>query len=110
MQPTLNDELEQALGEKTNMLTPQDLDRMLEQMRDLSASGERDAARQELAKLQQTLENLHTEHPQLTAAQKNTLKRIAELRDVSRKQRQLLDETFHQAQDGQGDNHQLAMQ
>jgi len=111
-QPSLADELRQALGERTNMLTPQDLDRMLEQMRNLSAAGERNAAREELAKLQQMLENLQTGQPQMTAEQQGTLKRIATLRNLSRHQQQLLDKTFRQAQ-GNGktpEAHQLALQ
>jgi hypothetical protein len=105
----MNNDLEQALGERTNALTPQDLDRMLEQMRDLSASGARDAARGELAKLQQLLENLRTDRPQLTDAQKDALKRITALRTLSQKQRQLLDETFRQALEGKAENAKLAL-
>jgi uncharacterized protein (TIGR02302 family) len=103
-------DLEQALGEHTNMITPEDLDRMLEQMRDLSASGARDQARNELARLQQLLENLRTDHPQLTADQQKALKRIAALRELSQKQRQLLDETFREAQDGKSNDAKLAVQ
>jgi hypothetical protein len=106
----MNNDLEQALGEHTNALTPQDLERMLDQMRDLSASGARDDARNELAKLQQLLENLRTDHPQLTDAQKEAVKRITGLRALAQKQRQLLEDTFRQAQGGTADNKKLAMQ
>lgn len=110
VQPPMNDELEQVLGQRTNVLTPRDLERMLEQMRDLSAAGDRDAAREELAKVQQLLENMHTGRPQLTADQKEALKRIAALRDLSKKEQQLLDKTFSQSQDGKSDGRQLAME
>ncbi len=113
-QPSVSNELQQVLGQRTNMLTPQDLDRMLEQMRDLSATGNRDAAREELGKLQQMLESLHTGQPQLTAQQKETLKRMAAVRDLERRQQQLLNETFQQAQSSgsskPGDAHKLALQ
>ncbi|MGE3624148.1 MAG: DUF4175 domain-containing protein [Bdellovibrionales bacterium] len=101
-------ELERALGDRTNTLTPQDLERMLEQMRDMSASGARDAARGELARLQQLLENLRTGRPQLTDTQKQNLKRLAELRELAKKQQQLLDETFRQAHD-KAEGNDLAM-
>jgi uncharacterized protein (TIGR02302 family) len=109
----MNDELQQALGTRPDMLTPQDLDHMLEQMRDLSAAGSRDAARAELAKLQQLLENMHTGQPQLTDAQQKMLQRIAALRDLGRRQQQLLDETFRQAGANTGtpsDARKLALQ
>ena len=107
----MNSDLEQVLGAKMNALSPQDLERMLDQMRDMSAAGARDAARNELAQLQQMLENLRTDRPQLSAEQQQALKKITALRDLTRKQHELLDKTFTQAQDGKADNNsQLSMQ
>ena len=110
MHQPANDDLNQALGDRTNALTPQDLERMLEHMRDLSASGARDEARNELAKLQQLLESLNTDQPQLTGQQKEAIKKITALRALAQKQRQLLEDTFRQAQDGKSDNKKLALQ
>ncbi len=97
--PASTDDLNQALGARTNMLTPEDLDRMLQQMRDLSASGDRDAAREELAQMQQMLESLRTDSPQLTAEQKEMLGKLVALRELGKKQQQLLDETFQNQSD-----------
>ncbi len=93
------EDLSQLSGTKSNMLTPKDLDRMLEQMRDLSATGARDAARQELSRLQQLLENLRTDARlwlQLNAQQRAALENLKTLRALAQDQRQLLDKTFQQ--------------
>ena len=93
----------QALGgQKTNMLTPQDLDDMLERMRDMSATGKRADARQELQKLQQLLENLHTGAPQLSEAQKQDLQTLKTLREMQQTQKDLMDKTFQQSQSAGG--------
>ena len=97
--PASIEDLNQALGARTNMLTPEDLDRMLQQMRDLSASGDHDAAREELAQMQQMLESMRTDNPQLTAEQKEMLGRLMALRELSKKQQQLLDQTFQNQSD-----------
>ena len=97
------EDLSQLSGTKTNSLTPKDLDRMLDQMRSLSASGSRDAARQELSRLQQLLEGLQTQVPQLNDAQKATLEHIKSLRALAHDQQQLIDKTFQKAQDGKKD-------
>jgi uncharacterized protein (TIGR02302 family) len=107
MQPVPPKELQQLLGPATNMLTPEDLDRMLEQMRGLSAAGSRDEARAELQQLQQLLENLGTSQPHVTAEQQAKLERLAALRELSGKQQKLLDETFRS--DG-ADHSALALQ
>jgi hypothetical protein len=108
-QPGPIQDLSQMMGLQTNMLTPNDLDRMLEQMRNLSASGERNAAREELSKLQQLMENLRTERPQITAEQRQAMLRLQALRELTHQQQQLLDKTFQNAQSGNTkDAHKLA--
>jgi uncharacterized protein (TIGR02302 family) len=100
-------------GPQTNMLTPRDLDRMLDHMRDLSAAGAHDAARQELARMQQILESLHTEpKPQWTAEQKKLIDALAALRDMQKQQQQVLDKTFHNTQQSASsqDSRELAQQ
>ncbi|MDX2028421.1 MAG: DUF4175 family protein [Alphaproteobacteria bacterium] len=55
----------QASRQQINKLVPQDLGRMLQQIRDLSSSGAADEAREEFLKLQQRLENLRAESSSL---------------------------------------------
>ena len=83
-----------AGGTRTNVITPDDLNRMLEHMRDLSATGARDAARQELSQLQQMMENLTTAPPPPSAAQQQALAALQALRQLTQEQQALLDQTF----------------
>lgn len=92
------EDLGQALGQRMNVLTPDDLNRMLEQMKNLSASGARSAAREELARLQQTLENLRTQNPELTQDQKAALDILKDLRKLASDQQTLLDQTYQKTQ------------
>jgi len=92
------EDFSQALGQQANILTPRDLDRMLEQMRNLSASGNREAAQQALSRLQQLLENLRTERPQFTEEQKQQIRNLQSLRELTKQQQQLLDKTFRSAE------------
>jgi uncharacterized protein (TIGR02302 family) len=94
--------LGQLLGARTNMLTPRDLEKMLDNMRSKSASGARDEARQELAKLQQMLENLRTGSTELSDEQRAELKTLQDLHALVKDQQDLLDKTF---KDGQSDKH-----
>jgi uncharacterized protein (TIGR02302 family) len=55
--------LSQANGVQTNTLAPADTDRMLMHIRDLSISGDSDAARDELLKLNQKLEGIRNQPP-----------------------------------------------
>ncbi len=102
------EDLSQLSGTKTNVLTPKDLDRMLDQMRSLSASGARDAAREELSRLQQLLEGLQTQAPQLNDAQRAALEHIKTLRAMARDQQQLIDKTFQNAQAAKNESPKLA--
>lgn len=108
-QPAQSSELQQVLGKQMNMITPQDLGRMLEQLRTLSATGSRDEARQELSKLQQLLENMSSAPPQLSAEQKMDLQKLETLRDITQKQQELLDQTFRNAQNDNDvqENHKI---
>ena len=92
-------------GQKSNMLTPEDLNNMLEQMRDLSASGKREDARQELAKLQQMLESLRTTPAEMTAEQKQDLQTLKALHEIEQTQKDLMDKTFQQNHAGASDAH-----
>lgn len=91
------EDLSSLLGPQTNTLTPQGLNHMLDTMRSLSASGAREAAREELAKLQQLMENLRTESPQLTPRQQQAIQQLKGLHEIVRDQQKLLDKTFQSA-------------
>jgi len=107
-QPGPVEDLSQLSGLQTNMLTPKDLDRMLDQMRSLSASGSREAAREELSRLQQLLENLRTDTPQLSAEQRAALEHLKTIRALAHDQQQLLDKTFQKADAGKDETRKLA--
>jgi uncharacterized protein (TIGR02302 family) len=95
------DQLPQPLpGQKT--LSQDDLNRMLDQMKDLSRTGSRDAARQTLDQLRQMLDNLRAGKP-MTASreQMEQAKKLSdELQAITKEQQDLLDETFRRAQQG----------
>ncbi len=92
-QPAASEDL--ALGgASSNVLTPDDLRRMLDQMRGLSAAGSRDEARRRLEQLQQLIENIQTAPPRLSAEQKALVRQMNAARDLAKAQQQLLDQTF----------------
>jgi uncharacterized protein (TIGR02302 family) len=106
--PAQAQDLGQVLGSRVNMLTPQDLERMLDDMKGLSAAGARSSAREELSKLQQILENLQTRNPQLSEEQQAALERLKDLRALTHDQQELLDATFQKAQNDKQDSSGLA--
>lgn len=96
--PAIPEDLGQILGSRTNQLTPQDLEKMLNDMRGLSATGSREAARQELAKMNEALENLTTSAPQLTKEQQAAVDNFKSLQKLAHEQQALLDKTFQKTQ------------
>jgi uncharacterized protein (TIGR02302 family) len=102
------EDLSQLSGLQTNMLTPKDLDRMLDEMRSLSAAGSREAAREELSRMQQLLENLRTDTPQLSDEQRAALEHLKTIRALAHDQQQLLDKTFQKAEAGKNESRKLA--
>ncbi len=83
------------------IMRPDDFERMLRQMENLAKSGARDAARQMLSEMQRMLENLRTGRmatapdPQMRQMQEA----LQELRDMIRRQQDLMDRTFRMAPD-----------
>ncbi|HEU0118784.1 MAG TPA: DUF4175 family protein, partial [Alphaproteobacteria bacterium] len=96
--PGPTQDLSQLLGSQVNMLTPKDFDQMLEQIQSLSATGSRDAARAELQKMQQMLENIQTGRPQFTEEQERAMQQLINLRALVQAQQKLLDKTYQNAQ------------
>ena len=99
--PAPPEDLRQIMGSRTNMLTPQDLNKMLDDMRNLSAAGSRDQARAELSRLKDMLENMTTSQPELTKEQQQALQNLKALHDLAQDQQKLMDQTFQDAQKNQ---------
>ncbi len=85
----------------TQTLTSRDLEKMLDQIENLSKTGAKDAARQLLSQLQNMLENLQAGQPQQgDQGQQQQMEALNQLGDMIRKQEELMNKTFR-AQRGQ---------
>ncbi len=82
-----------------NMLSRNDLQKMMDRIRELMKSGQRDAARQMLSQLQNMLENLRARRfARPGQQQQRAMQMLNELQDIIRDQQSLLDQTFREAQ------------
>ena len=83
----------------SRMLSPQDIDRMLNQAEQMARSGAKDAARQALAQLQDMLESLKAGR---TGQGKGGAgeQAMRKMQDLARQQQQLLDKSYRQNQRG----------
>lgn len=102
------EDLGQVLGPRSNVLTPQDLDKMLDSMKDLSASGSRDDVREELQRLQQVLENVKIGNGGLSPEQQEALQDLKELKQLEKDQQEVLDSTFQKSKNAGKDPGDLA--
>ncbi len=92
--------------ETMEMVDSADLYRMIEEARELMRMGAMDAAKQLLAELQRMLQGLQrglAATPQGREAQKGA-KMMNDLREMSRRQQQLLDRSFRRMREGEGAN------
>lgn len=84
---------------QTQMMQSGDLQRMLEQAREMAQAGQIEAAKRQLAQIQQMLEQLR--NGSFRTPPKGELakmrKTMDELRDLARRQQEMLDRTFEQA-------------
>lgn len=80
------------------MVTPQDLDQMLDQIENLARSGSRDAAREMLAEMQRMLESLQNGQPQMSQQQQQMQQMMRDLGELIERQQGLMDQTFQQQQ------------
>ena len=81
-------------------MTPQDIGRLLDQMQQMSHSGAKDAAKEALAQLQDLLENLRAgRSPGQADGQGQQMMRG--MQELARRQEQLLDRSYRQAQRNQ---------
>lgn len=92
-----------------------DLQQMLDRMREMAQTGSRDAARQMLSQLQQMLESMRSGamaqsgQPQQNG-QNDAWKMMQELQKLTQQQQQLLDQSFRQAQEPNQQNQQQGQQ
>ena len=91
-----------ALDPNMKTLDSRDLQEMLDKARELARNGAMDAARQMLAQLQKALEQIRrglamSPQQQQQMAEQNRM--MEGLRELTERQRQLLDDTFRRAQD-----------
>lgn len=99
-QQQLNPSAQQQMPLDPNMqmVTPQDLDQMLDQIENLSRSGSRDAAREMLSEMQQMLESLQNGQPQMSQQQEQMQQMMRDLGELIERQQGLMDQTFEQQQ------------
>jgi uncharacterized protein (TIGR02302 family) len=80
-------------------LNRSDLKKMLDRIRELMKSGQRDAAKQMLSQLQNMLENLRARRfARPGQQQQRAMQMLNELQNIIRDQQKLLDKTFREAQ------------
>ncbi|MEZ5669868.1 MAG: TIGR02302 family protein [Alphaproteobacteria bacterium] len=83
-------------------ITNQDLMEMLEQLRELTEMGATEEAQQLLSELQNMLENMQPMPFQMQQQPSEQMEMLNNLNDVVREQRELLDETYRNAQNAPG--------
>lgn len=94
----------QPLDPNAMLLSRDDLQEMIERAREMAKTGARQAARDLLAQLQEMLENLQAAMPfagQADPRQSEALQMMRDLDELARRQQELLDRSFQQAQQGQ---------
>jgi hypothetical protein len=98
----------QPLDPNARTVDRQDLQDMLDQMREAMRSGAREQAEQMLAQLQQMLENLQAamQMPQMSPMQQN----MGALQELIQRQQELLDRSFEAQQNQQGQQGQQGRQ
>jgi hypothetical protein len=79
-------------------VSPEDLGKMLDQIGGLSATGATDAARELLSDMRRILDGLRLPDAADAERARQAGQAMADLDDIARGQRQLLDETFHRSQ------------
>ncbi len=78
----------------------EDLQQMLDRMRDMAKTGARDAAREMLSRLQEMMENMRMGQQRMSPQQRAMQEMMRQLSELSRQQQQLMDDTYKQHQNG----------
>lgn len=94
----------EPLPPEAEVLERDDLQRMIEQARELARSGARDQARQMLSQLQQMLENMRAVpmQQQMNQQARQAQQMMQQLQDMMRQQQELMDRSFQRSQQGNG--------
>ncbi len=100
------EEPETAQGENTQMLRQNDLDSMLDQIRELMRNGMKEEAQEMLAQLQRMMENLRMgSNPQLSPEAREGMEMLNDMGELMNRQRDLLDQSFRRSQQEQWGTH-----
>ena len=109
-----NGQMSRPLNPNARVMTPRDLQNMLDRLENMARSGSRDAAQQLLSELEQMMENLQMASPNNDGDNDQMSSALDELGDMIRRQQDLRDRTYrrgHQQQGGQqgkqGDQQQM---
>jgi uncharacterized protein (TIGR02302 family) len=98
-----NPDLAKEMPPGTDMLTQQEIDKMLDKMRDLAKQGARDEAKELLSQLNEMMNNLQAgKGPQGGEGQSAMGEQMNKLGEMMRRQQQLMDETQRMEQGGEG--------
>jgi uncharacterized protein (TIGR02302 family) len=92
-----------AEGQQQDMadaMRREDLQEMLDRMRDMAKTGARDAAREMLSRLQEMMENMRMGQQGMSPQQRAMQEMMRQLSELSRQQQQLMDDTYKHHQNG----------
>ena len=93
-----NDQNLAQIDPSTQLLTRKDLQRMMEEIRELAKSDAKEAARRMLSQMQKMLENMQAGRGQPRPEAGKAQQMMNDLQKVTKGQRDLLDRTFQEAQ------------
>jgi uncharacterized protein (TIGR02302 family) len=98
-----NPDLAKQMPPGTDVLTQQEIDKMLDKMQDLAKQGARDEAKELLSQLNEMMNNLQAgKSPQGGEGQSAMGEQMNKLGEMMRRQQQLMDETQRMEQGGEG--------
>jgi uncharacterized protein (TIGR02302 family) len=86
--------------EMADAMRRQDLQDMIDQMRDMAKTGARDSAREMLSRLQEMMENMRMGQQRMSPQQRAMQEMMRQLSELSKQQQRLMDDTYKQHQDG----------
>ena len=86
--------------EQADAMRRQDLQDMIDQMRDMAKTGARESAREMLSRLQEMMENMRMGQQRMSPQQRAMQEMMRQLSELSRQQQRLMDDTYKQHQDG----------
>ena len=82
-------------GMEQEILNPQEMAEMLEQLRDMAETGSREAAREMLSQLEEMMESLRQGEIAEPSEEEQQLRELAQrIQDLTREQQELMDDTF----------------